>query len=181
MKIFVSILIAALTLTGCAKKDPNALPSDGIVKECSEIKVAKHVKTGIELECLGTGKQTLIQSSLRGPMLINVYGSWCWPCRQEIPYFREFYEKYQDQVGLVGIAVEEVKKSDTTDFIKSMGIKWPSLYDPDGRTRLNIGMGVPVTLFINKSGKVTGKIVGAVKSESEIVDGVKKYLGINLQ
>ena len=134
MKIFVSLLIAALTLTGCAKKDPNALPNDGIVKECSEIKVAKHVKTGIELDCLGSGKQTLIQSSLRGPMLINVYGSWCWPCREEIPYFRDFYEKYQDQVGLVGIAVEEVKKSDTTDFIKSMGIKWPSLYDPDGRT-----------------------------------------------
>ena len=48
MNIFVSLLIAALTLTGCAKKDPNALPNDGIVKECSEIKVAKHVKTGIE-------------------------------------------------------------------------------------------------------------------------------------
>ena len=85
MKIFASLLIASLTLTGCAKKDPNALPNDGIVKECSEIKVAKQVKTGIELECLGTGKQTLLQSSLRGPMLINVYGSWCWPCRQEIP------------------------------------------------------------------------------------------------
>ncbi|MFM1861204.1 MAG: hypothetical protein RLY80_793 [Actinomycetota bacterium] len=122
MKIFASLLIASLTLTGCAKKDPNALPNDGIVKECSEIKVAKQVKTGIELECLGTGKQTLLQSSLRGPMLINVYGSWCWPCRQEIPYFREFYEKYQNQVGLVGIAVEEVKKSDTNHFMIQMGV-----------------------------------------------------------
>ena len=181
MKIFASLLIASLTLTGCANKDPNALPNDGIVKECSEIKVAKQVKTGIELECLGTGKQTLLQSSLRGPMLINVYGSWCWPCRQEIPYFREFYEKYQNQVGLVGIAVEEVKKSDTTDFIKSMGIKWPSLYDPDGRTRLNFGMGVPVTLFVDAKGKVVGKIVGAVKDTKTLVEESNKYLKLNLQ
>lgn len=184
MKIFASLAITALSLsvlTGCGEKDPNALPNDGIVKECSDIKVSKKITSGIALECLGTGQQSLIQESLRGPMVVNVYGSWCWPCRQEIPYFRDFYAKHSDELQLIGIAVEEAQKSDTTDFIEGMGIKWPSLYDPDGRTRLNIGMGVPVTLFINKSGKVTGKIVGAVKSESEIVDGVKKYLGINLQ
>lgn len=181
MKIFASLAVAALLLSGCAEKDPNALPNDGIVKECTDIKVDKRITSGIALECLGTGQQSLIQESLRGPMVVNVYGSWCWPCRQEIPYFRDFYEHHQKDIQLIGIAVEEAQKSDTTDFIEGMGMKWPSLYDPDGRTRLNIGMGVPVTIFIDKNGKVAGKLVGAVKSESEIVDGVKKYLGINLQ
>lgn len=181
MKIFVSLLIAALTLTGCAKKDPNALPNDGIVKECSEIKVAKEVKTGIELQCLGNGQQTLFQSSLRGPMVVNVFGSWCKPCKDEIPYFREFYENYQDQVGLVGIAVEEVKKSDTTDFIKGVGIIWPSLYDPDGRTRGKLGMGVPVTFFVDSKGKIVGQIVGAVPDSQSIVKAANKFLKLNLQ
>ena len=181
MKIFASLAIAALLLSSCAEKDPNALPNDGIVKECSEIKVDSKVTSGIELECLGTKQATLVQESLRGPMVVNVFGSWCWPCRQEIPYFRDFYSKYQDQIQLVGIAVEEAQKSDTTDFIEGMGIKWPSLYDPDGRTRLNIGMGVPVTIFIDKDGKIAGQIVGAVKDVSEIEKGVATYLGINLQ
>ncbi|MEY4683410.1 MAG: hypothetical protein RL534_829 [Actinomycetota bacterium] len=41
MKIFASLLIASLTLAGCANKDPNALPNDGIVKECSEMNALK--------------------------------------------------------------------------------------------------------------------------------------------
>ena len=181
MKIFVSLLIASLALTGCGKKDPNALPNDGIVKECSEIKVDKRVTSGIALDCLGKGKQSLIQESLRGPMVVNVYGSWCWPCRQEIPYFRDFYAKHSDEIQLIGIAVEEAQKSDTTDFIEGMGMKWPSLYDPDGRTRLNFGMGVPVTLFVDAKGKVVGKIVGAVKDTKTLVEESNKYLKLNLQ
>ena len=185
-KSFIKPVIVAialsLSLTGCSKaKDPNALPNDGLVKECSEIKVDKSVTSGISLECLGTGQQTLVQESLRGPMLVNVYGSWCWPCRMEIPHFRDFYDKYKDQVQMIGIAVEEAQKSDTTDFIKGMGIKWPSLYDPDGRTRMNIGMGVPVTIFIDAQGKIAGKIVGAVPDMQTLVEQTNKYLKLNLQ
>jgi hypothetical protein len=62
-----------------------------------------------------------------------------------------------------------------------MGIKWPSLYDPDGRTRLNFGMGVPVTLFVDAKGKVVGKIVGAVKDTKTLVEESNKYLKLNLQ
>ena len=62
-----------------------------------------------------------------------------------------------------------------------MGIKWPSLYDPDERTRLNLGMGVPVTLFVDAKGKVVGKIVGAVKDTKTLVEESNKYLKLNLQ
>ena len=181
MKIFASLLAITLALTGCAKKDPNALPNDGIVKKCSEIKSDATVKSGIALWCVDRSQPDVIQQSLRGPMLVNVYGSWCWPCRDELPHFRDFYAKYKEQVQLVGIAVEESKPTDTQDFIVGMGIKWPSLYDPDGRTRLNIGMGVPVTIFIDKNGKIVGKIIGAVKDTKTLVDATNKYLGINLR
>lgn len=181
IKILSSALIALLTLTGCANKYANALPNDGLIKDCADIKVSQSVTKGISLWCVDRSKADVIQESLRGPMLVNVYGSWCAPCRDEMPFFREFYDRYQQQVQLVGIAVEEAKPEDAQNFIKEIGIKWPSLYDPDGRTRLNIGMGVPVTIFIDADGKVAGKIVGVVKDFQTLVDKSNEYLGLNLQ
>jgi hypothetical protein len=55
---------------------------------------------------------------------------------------------------------------------------WPSLFDPDGRTRKLIGMGVPVTWFINESGKVVYKKIGAFKDAKEIESLAQKHLNL---
>lgn len=185
IKILSSALIALLALTGCADRNANATPNNGIVKDCAEIKVDKQVTQGISLWCVDRSKGDVIQESLRGPMLVNVYGSWCAPCRDEMPFFREFYKKYQKEVQLIGIAVEEARPEDTQSFIKEIGINWPSLYDPDGRTRtdtgLKIGIGVPITVFIDANGKVVGRIVGAVKDLETLVAKSNQYLNLNLR
>ena len=181
MKIFVSLIAVSLLLTGCGRSQIETAPNSGIVKDCAEIKHATDLNNGTSLWCAERSKADIALESLRGPMVVNVYGSWCAPCKDEIPYFREFYEKYNDQVQVVGIAVEEAKPSDTQAFIKEMGIKWPSLYDPDGRTRGKFGMGVPVTFFVDSTGKIVGQIVGAVPDSLSIVKAANKFLKLNLQ
>ena len=111
-------------------------------------------------------------------MMLNIWGSWCGPCKDEIPYLRQFYDKYKDQVQLVGLDVEEPSKEAARPFIESHGFIWPSLYDPDGRTRAEIGMGVPVTWFIDAKGKVIYKKIGAFADYKEVEALAKEHFNL---
>jgi thiol-disulfide isomerase/thioredoxin len=174
MKIFVSALFALVMLTGCANNQPEKY-NDGQVLDCSSIKKSKDV--GLQLQCIGDETLTNFEA-LRGPMLLNVWGTWCAPCLDELPLLRRFHDQYGDRVQVVGLNVEEQDKSDVEPFIKEHGIVWPSLYDPDGRTRKVIGMGVPVTWFIDSDGTVVHKKIGAFADTAEIEELVKKYFNL---
>lgn len=117
---------------------------------------------------------------MRGPLIVNVWGSWCAPCKDEIPIFRSFYAKNASTVGLVGVDVEEAKTSDGADFVVANGMTWPILVDPDARSRGFFGMGVPDTWFIDKNGIAVYKKIGVLSSERELRDLANKYLHLSL-
>ena len=172
----VLVVVLLLLLTACS---PSSSYVKGQVVSCEAITQDATFVVGVELECLDgtTGAQL---GALKGPMILNVWGSWCGPCKEEIPIFRSFYEKAKDKVSLVGIDVEESSIEDGRKFVASSGITWPNLYDPDGRSREYFGMGVPVTWFIAADGTVVGKKIGAVKDENELITLTNKYLGVKL-
>ena len=94
--------------------------------------------------------------------------------------FRSFYSKNATTVGLVGVDVEEAKKSDGANFVVNNGMTWPILVDPDARSRGFFGMGVPVTWFIDKDGVVVHKKIGVLNSERELRELASKYLHLTL-
>ena len=116
--------------------------------------------------------------SIRGPAIINVWGTWCAPCRQELPHFGHLLAKYGDKVDVIGIAVEEKSQAAVKKFVKTHGITWPILYDATGSTQEKFGPGVPVTAFINKSGNVVYTRYGAFQSTEELELATIKYLGV---
>ena len=172
----VLAVVLLLMLSACSQSSTYV---KGEVVSCTSITQDTTFIDGIELDCLDgtTGAQL---GALKGPMILNVWGSWCGPCREEIPIFRSFYEKAIDKVSLVGIDVEESSIEDGRKFVASSGITWPNLYDPDGRSRAYFGLGVPVTWFIAADGSVAGKKIGAFESEIELITLTKKYLGVKL-
>jgi len=131
------------------------------------------------LNCL-VGTEKISVESLRGPLIVNVWGSWCGPCKQEMPYFVDFHHQANGKVQLLGIAVEEAKAQDSKDFIVANGMTWPNLFDAKGVTRKNFGMGVPVTWFIDEQGTVVYKHIGVVKSTKELIDLTVKYLKVEI-
>ena len=173
MKKFITLTILALVLTGCSAIEP--IQVKGEVVSCANIKVESG--TGVTLECLGDGSE-ISADSIRGPALINVWGTWCEPCKQELPHLAHFLAKYSDQVDLVGIAVEEKSMESVRKFVQSHGISWPILYDATGATRGKFGMGVPVTWLVDESGTVVYKKYGPFKSTEEIELAAIKYLGV---
>ena len=153
-----------------------AYSAEGVVAKCSFINRTLTDKS-IPLPCLD-GSIGLAPSAIRGPAIINVWGSWCGPCRQEIPYLVAFNKKYGNQVQIVGIDVSETSPADGQKFVKERGITWPNLFDVGGSTKAAFGMGVPVTWFVDKKGKVLYKKIGVLKSEKELIALSKRYLGV---
>ena len=174
----VLILLLALSLTGCSSVT-KTVTAKGEVVDCAEVDYVAAKSGDTLLNCL-TGSQKISVESLRGPLIVNVWGSWCGPCKQEMPYFVEFNDQANGKVKLLGIAVEEAKAQDSKDFIISNGMTWPNLYDAKGITRANFGMGVPVTWFIDELGTVVYKHIGVVKSTEELIDLTNKYLKVSI-
>ena len=172
------LVVAAvlLLLTACS---PSSSFVQGEVVSCESISQDATFTGGVELECLD-GSEGAQLGALRGPVVINVWGSWCGPCKEEMPVFREFHEKAKDKVQLIGVDVEEASLNDGRSFVGGNGITWPNLYDPDGRSRQYFGMGVPVTWFIAADGNVAYKHIGIIKDLDQILELTEKHLGVRL-
>ena len=177
MKKF-ALVAALLLLSGCSQ-ETSALPGDGIVVDCSAIATVKTNNDAALLKCLD-GNSTVDVGQIKGPALVNVWGSWCGPCKQEMPIFVDFYGKYKEKVSLIGISVEEADDQNARDFIKLYGMSWPNLNDPDGSTRGTLGMGVPITLFIDAQGRVAYRKIGVVTTIEELERDTQKDLGVQL-
>ena len=171
----LAMAVAVLLLAGCSS------PSEKIAGEvvsCESI-LSSATENSIMLDCLdGTDGASI--NGIKGPAIINVWGSWCGPCKEEMPILRSFYEKAQDNLALIGVDVEEASIEDGRKFVKNNGITWPNLYDADGESRAYFGMGVPVTWFIAADGNVAYKHIGVIKSEKELISMTSKYLGVKL-
>jgi len=97
-------------------------------------------------------------------VVINVWGSWCGPCREEAKYFAKVSKDYTGKgVQFVGINTRDTSTTPAVAFEKEHGIGYPSLYDPAGRLMLRFKKGtlnpqlIPSTLILDKDGKVAAR------------------------
>jgi thiol-disulfide isomerase/thioredoxin len=176
MKRLSILFVALLFLSGCTTT-PSAI-SKGKLVDCSSLSVNPSVQ-GTQLDCLN-GSAGIFIEALRGPAIVNVWGSWCGPCQDEIPLFVDFYSRAKGKLVLVGIDVEEAQITDGRHFVETRGITWPNLYDPDGRTASSLGMGVPITYFVDAQGVTVYKKIGVITSVKELEELTQKYLGISI-
>jgi thiol-disulfide isomerase/thioredoxin len=172
-------LVAALFLLAGCGQETSALPGNGVVVDCASIATVTTKNDAALLKCLD-GNSTVDIGQIKGPVLVNVWGSWCGPCKEEMPIFVDFYSKYKEKVALIGISVEEADVQNARDFVELYGMSWPNLNDPDGSTRGTLGMGVPITLFIDAQGKVAFRKIGVVTTIEELERDTQKYLGVQL-
>lgn len=155
----------------------SAHATKGSVVSCVKIKVAKSLVKGVLLPCLDN-KSHVTYQAIRGPVVVNVFGSWCEPCNQEIPHFLDLQALHK--VSIVGVDVEERNIQAGRNFVIKKGMTWPVLFDLTSVTRGIFGLGVPVTWFIDARGRVAFKQIGLITSTAELKLEVKKYLKIRL-
>ena len=170
-------LLASILVLGSVIAPTTAQAKTGVVVGCSKISVDRSITKGISLPCLDN-KSKVIYQAIRGPVVVNVFGSWCEPCNQEIPHFLDLQALHK--VSLVGIDVEETNMKAGVNFVLKKGMSWPILFDTTSITRGIFGLGVPVTWFIDAHGKVVYKQIGLITSTAELKSEVTKYLKVKL-
>lgn len=192
--------LALLALTGCAGQDPGlgparvdisaqdvrALKAEAGVEPCRPGDVTSPVGgslPAITLPCLGGGRSVDL-STLRGPMVINLWASWCGPCRSEMPIIQRFHEKHGDRVPVLGINYQDVQPYAAMQLVQRTGVTYPLLADPQaslsGAEPLPVIRGLPVMVLIDRDGRVVSTQAVAIKSLGQLEDLVRTQLGVRL-
>jgi cytochrome c biogenesis protein CcmG, thiol:disulfide interchange protein DsbE len=108
--------------------------------------------------------ETIKLSSLRGhPVILNLWASWCPPCREEMPALQQIYKDYSDQ-GLVVLGAHmtaQDSREAAASFVDEMGLSFLIPLDPKGEiSRLYHVQALPTTYFIDKDGIIRDLIIG---------------------
>lgn len=131
----------------------------------------------LTLDCLGGGEPVTLRD-LRGPLVLNLWASWCLPCRAELPFLTAAHQALGDRVRFAGIAVSDFDKP-ATEWMSFHGVGWPSLTDRKGSTRGPLrAPGPPVTLFVNSEGSIVWVHYGPFTSADQVQDAIAEHLGV---
>lgn len=133
----------------------------------------------VTLPCLGAGPDVPL-SGLRGPLVLNLWASWCEPCRDEAPLFQRLHGTAGERVQVIGVDTKDRSEEAALAFAAHRQLRYPSLYDRRGRTlaAAKAGTGLPVTLFVDRAGKVTHRKVGPYRTYGELTADVREHLGV---
>ncbi|MGI9198062.1 MAG: TlpA family protein disulfide reductase [Candidatus Nanopelagicales bacterium] len=104
-------------------------------------------------------------------VVLNVWASWCAPCRAEAPTLESLWTDVQgDGVQFVGLDTRDTAAA-ATAFVENYGITYPNVVDTDGRLQLLFGdslppQAIPSTVVIDRDGRVAGRILGRASESS---------------
>ncbi|PLR81011.1 thiol:disulfide interchange protein [Bacillus canaveralius] len=115
------------------------------------------------------GKKVILEELRGKKLLLNFWASWCPPCKEEMPYMQEMYEKYQKdgyEILAVNSTVTEKNRQDAVDFVKKYGLTFPIPMDERNEvsSRFEI-LTYPTSLFIDSDGIIRSRIIGGVNKE----------------
>jgi cytochrome c biogenesis protein CcmG/thiol:disulfide interchange protein DsbE len=132
----------------------------------------------LTLPCLGGG-QPVDLSTLRGPLVVNVFAQWCGPCREELPLFARLDAEAGDEVALLGIDHLDTQPAGALELVAESGVRFPLVADPDGLLKPELRLlGLPRTLFVDAEGEVVAQAPGVIRSYEELTGLVEQHLGV---
>lgn len=128
------------------------------------------------------GGDSIDVASLKGKVvLINVWATWCHPCREEIPYLLTLYNRHRSQgFEIAGVSVDTYgQEDDIRKFVEEFRMTYPIWRDPDERIQsLYLALGVPSSYLIDRTGTLRWKHLGIIRAtDSEFTDALAAALG----
>ncbi len=167
-----------LLLLGGAWIAASALPPGALAAGGVSAPRAGLLAPDFELQTLDGSTMRL--SDLRGqPIIVNMWTSWCPPCKREMPAFQRVYQEYEPR-GLVILAVNGIQEDNLEDvrlFVDNNTLTFPILLD-DRREVFSIYQvtALPTTFFVDSQGVIRKVVIGAV-SEPLLRSQVEEMLG----
>jgi cytochrome c biogenesis protein CcmG/thiol:disulfide interchange protein DsbE len=177
MRLLAGLLATAL-LAGCATDATSGSPDDTAAAGAAPPAPAceklpeRPAPPGAEalpplsLACLGPGPAVSLDRLTGRPTLVNLWATWCGPCREEMPVLQEAYARHGERVRFLGVDVQDDPEA-ARWFLADLGIGYPHVVDPAGELLRELGVrGLPVTLVLDEEGRVVDRSVGQLDAES---------------
>ena len=182
----LGVLAAVVLLAGCTSeaKEPQAQPQErSSLTACPEQSAGPakgpHVMPALSFDCPGGGTLDLAEAP-GVPTLVSLWGSWCPPCREEMPLLQELAVSSGGNVQVVGV-ISKDGRPQAESFAADAGVTFPSAFDGEGKLMAELGINVlPYTYFLAPDGTLTYTQVGPVTSIEQLRGLVAEHLGVRL-
>jgi peroxiredoxin len=153
----LSVCIACVFLIILLEKDKD-----------STLRATKPIQPGLEVPNFAfpdmSGKQISLSDHRGKVVLVNVWATWCPPCRQEMPSMQRLYEKFKGKnFEILAVSIDSEGREAVAPFMRKLHLTFPALLDP-GETIIPLyGItGVPESFIVDKDGILVEKIVGPI-------------------
>ena len=158
-------LAVTVLLAGCAGEDgasdDDTLPS-------------------IELIDLAAPDETIdLAATTAAPRVINLWATWCAPCRAELPAFDEVADRAGDAIAMLGVNIGEGTEQ-ARELIDELGVGFPQGVDPSGDVTAELRVsGLPATLFTTADGEVLHVHAGPLDAD-DLIRKIDEHFGVQV-
>lgn len=200
--IVVSALVAVLAVGCSGDETPSSKPSFGggteppgaSARELADLKAAAKIEPcprseakpsdgtdlpEVALDCLGGGRQVRLSGLAGQPTVINIWASWCAPCRKELPLLAKADREYGDRVRFLGIDVNDAAPEAAIRLADRAGVTYPQLADRKLRLRAPLRItAVPQTVFVDERGTMVFTERTPFRSYADVTAAIREHLGV---
>lgn len=167
------ILIAAAGWLWISRTDPSSSPLNRLPAPQEGFPAP-----GFTLHTLD-GREISLSDFEGSPVLINIWASWCGPCRAEMPDIQDVYNDYRDE-GFVVLAINATNQdniNDVKEFVNDHGLTFPILLDKSGQVSNTYNLrSLPTSFFINEDGVIHKIIIGGPMRAPTIEKNLKQMM-----
>ncbi len=171
LRLRIAALAATLALTACGASTNE--PSNGAGFEAGDgtvtiVPTAERVTPPTLAGSTLEQRKASTKDFAGKVVVINVWGSWCAPCRAEAPELQAAHEDLGEDVAFLGVNTRDLDAAPALAFQRSFKITYPSLFDPNGELLLAFGQlppkAIPSTVVLDTEGRLAARVVGAVSA-----------------
>ena len=187
MKRLLAVCAVALLLSGCTaavEPDEPEIPSpfaacDGLTASPAprSSPAPQSDISDITLPCFTGGAEVRLPD-LRGPAVINLWASWCGPCRDELPMIQGLADRAQGRFTVIGVSTGD-SRSKAASFATDAGVTFPTLFDPEKRLLGSLGTTLlPATVFLAADGRMS--VYRAPMDVDQLIEQMKRHTGVTV-
>ena len=119
----------------------------------------------LNLPCLTSGPDVNPARLSGRPVVVNLWATWCLPCRKEMPMLQQTQAREQGKVQFLGVDTKD-RPDWAAEFLPLVQVTYPQVVDTDGRLLAAVrSPGLPVTIVLDREGRVIGQQVGGISQQ----------------
>jgi peroxiredoxin len=174
----LGLFLLVLVIAACARKESAKQPAV-TTSSAAQSESVRATEVGDPMPAYSAkyldGKTFDVGAEMGNVLLINVWATWCSPCRFEIPELQALHNKYADRgFKVIGVSVDEGGTDAVKQFVDEYKMTYPIVLDPEGHIANVLRTTVlPTSVIVGRSGQIIWRKIGAVMpNETAAVDGV---------